>query len=109
MSAEENKALYRRVLEENISQGNMAVADELIAPDILDHTNPPGLQHGIASHKAVVTLFRTAFPDLQVKIENMLAEGDKVVARTTIRGTHQGPFFGIPPTGKQIAISGIQI
>ena len=57
------------------------------------------MQHGIAGHKAVVRLFRSVFPDLEWRIDDLIAEGDKVVARTTMRGTHRGKFFGIPPTG----------
>ena len=107
--SEQHKALVWRLLIEDISGGNLAVADEIIAPDFVDHTNPPGMQHGIAGHKAVVTLFRTVFPDLTWDIEDMVAEGDKVVVRTTMRGTQRGEFFGIPPTGKRVTMSGIHI
>jgi len=53
--------------------------------------------------------FRTAFPDLQFRVEDMVAEGEKVVSRLTMRGTHQGDFQGIPPTGKQMTVTGITI
>jgi steroid delta-isomerase-like uncharacterized protein len=109
MSTEQNKQLMRRLLEDDISKGDLSVADEIISPDFVDHTNPPGMQHGIDGHKQIFTLFRNAFPDVEWHIEEMVAEGDKVVARTTMRGTHQGDFFGIPPTGKAVILPGIHI
>ena len=109
MSAEHNKAIVRRLMEEDISQGNLAVADEIIDPAFFDHTNPPGMQHGIQGHKAIVTLFRASFPDLQWQIDDMLADGDKVVVRTTMRGTQLGEFFGLPPTGKHVVVSGMHL
>lgn len=96
-------------MEEDISQGNMAVADEIIDPTFFDHTNPPGMQHSIQGHKAIVTLFRASFPDLQWQIDDMLADGDKVVVRTTMRGTQLGEFFGLPPTGKHVVVSGMHL
>jgi predicted ester cyclase len=109
MSTDFNKNIVRRLMEEDISQGNLAVADEIIDPGFFDHTNPPGMQHGIEGHKAIVTLFRASFPDLQWQIDHMLAVDDKVVIRTTMRGTHVGEFFGIPPTGRQVIVSGIHV
>ncbi len=106
---EENRRLVRRLLEEDISQGNEAVADEIIHPQFVDHTNPPGMQHGIEGHKAVVRLFRAAFPDLEWQINDCLAEGDRVAVRTTMRATHQGDFFGIPATGQPVTVTGIHI
>jgi steroid delta-isomerase-like uncharacterized protein len=107
--SEQNKDLVRRLLEDDISQGDMAVAEEIIATDFVDHTNPPGMQHGLEGHKAIVTLFRGAFPDQWWQIEDMIAEGDRVVARTTMTGTHQGDFFGIPATGRAVRVCGVHI
>jgi predicted ester cyclase len=109
MSVARNKALARLLMEEDISRGDEAVADAIIHPDFFDHTNPPGMQHGLAGHKAVVRLFRSVFPDLDWRIDDLIAEGDKVVARTTMRGTHEGPFFGIPPTGRSVEMVGVHI
>ena len=109
MSVERNKTLVRRLMEEDISQGDEAVAEAIIHPDFVDHTNPPGMQHGIAGHKAVVRLFRSVFPDLEWRIDDLIAEGDKVVARTTMRGTHRGKFFGIPPTGTVVEMTGVHV
>jgi predicted ester cyclase len=109
MSTELNKAIVRRLMEEDISQGNLAVAEQIIDPAFFDHTNPPGMQHGIAGHNAIVALFRASFPDLQWQIDDMLAVDDKVVIRTTMRGTQLGEFFGIPPTGRHVIVSGIHV
>jgi steroid delta-isomerase-like uncharacterized protein len=106
---EQNKALVRLLLEDDISKGDQAVMERIIHPDFLDHTNPPGMQHGLAGHRAIVTLFRAAFPDQWWQIEDLVAEGDKVVARTTMRGTHLGDFFGIAATGRKVTLPGVHI
>jgi predicted ester cyclase len=103
------KSLARQLLEDDISRGDEAVAARIIHPDFVDHTNPPGMQHGLAGHKAIVSLFRTAFPDQWWQIEDLIAEGDKIVARTTMTGTHQGDFFGISATGRSVTLKGIHI
>ena len=107
--SEESKALARLLLEDDISRGDVAVAERIIHPDFFDHTNPPGMQRGLDGHKAIVALFRTAFPDQWWRIEDLIAEGDKVVARTTMTGTHLGDFFGIPPTGRSVTLTGVHI
>ena len=107
--SEQNKTLVRRLMEDDLSRGDEAVADEIIHPDFLDHTNPPGMQQGVEGHKAIARLFRGAFPDLEWHIDDLIAEGDKVVARTTMRGTQRGEFFGIPPTGKAVTMNGVHI
>ena len=105
---ERNKALARRLMEEDISQGDEAVAAAIIHPDFCDHTNPPGMQHGLEGHTAVVRLFRGVFPDLEWRIDDLIAEGDKVVARTTMRGTQRGEFFGIR-TAQRVEMTGVHI
>ena len=110
MSVEENKAIVRRLWEEVINKGNMAVVDELVATNYIDHTQTPELvARDPESYKQVVIMFRTAFPDLHVTIEDKIAEGDKVVSRFTVRGTHKGEFMGIAPTGRQVTVTGIAI
>jgi len=101
MSAEKNKALTRHFYEEIFSKGNFVIADELIDTNCVDH-NPliPGQAIGLEGAKQVYTMVRTAFPDLRVTIEDQVAEGDKVVSRLTMRGTHRGRFMGIAPTDK---------
>ena len=106
---EENRALVRLLLEDDVSRGDVAVQERIIHPDFVDHTNPPGMQHGLEGHQAIVSLFRAAFPDQWWQIEDLIAEGDKVVARTTMTGTHLGDFFGIAPTGKRVTLQGVHI
>lgn len=106
---EQNKRLVRLLMENDISQGDEAVAEQIIHPDFFDHTNPPGLQHGLEGHKAIVRIFRAVFPDLDWHIDDLIAEGDKVVARTTMRGTQLGDFFGLPPTGRTVEMQGVHV
>ena len=107
MSTEENKALVRRGFEA-VNQKNLAVFDELLTPDIVVHTASTTNQ-GLEAYKQVLSMYMTAFPDLHFTIEDMIADGDTVVVRYTTRGTHQGNFMGIPPTGKQVSVTGIFI
>jgi steroid delta-isomerase-like uncharacterized protein len=98
---EKNKAQYRRTFEEVFNQGNLALVDELVAPDFLNHEVPPGMNNrGPESTRQVVTMLLTAFPDLHFTIEDLVAEGDTVAGRATMSGTHLGPFQGIAPTGR---------
>ncbi len=91
---ETNKAQFRRTYEEMFHQGNLAVADELIAPDCINHEVPPGMNNrGPESARQVVIMLRTAFPDLHFTIEELVAE---------LSGTHLGPFIGIAPTGRSV-------
>ena len=102
MGAEENKVLVRRFVEEVQNQGRLDLLDALVAPDFHNHSAPPGLPADAAGVKQVLALFRTAFPDGRMTVEDMVAEGDKVVTRKTFRGTHLGPFLGMPPTGRPV-------
>ena len=109
MSTEENKAIMRRVWEEIFNKGDLSVADEIIAPNYVYH-GPIGMEFkGPEGFKQLITMFRTAFPDMRVTVEDMVAEGDKVVSRITGRGTHKGEFMGIAATGKQVTYTGILI
>lgn len=109
MSTEENKALALRFVEEVINQGNMATIDEVIAPDAVDHSLPPGLPPGREGVKLFLGMIRAAFPDIHETVEDTVVEGDQVVTRSTWRGTHQGAFLGIAPTGKQVSVTSIDI
>jgi predicted ester cyclase len=102
MSAEANKALARRFIEEGINAADMAVFDELLAEDVLDHYTPPGLPPGREGWKMNRRMFLAAFPDGRWEIADMVAEGDLVVVRAPFTGTHQGEFFGVPPTGRRV-------
>jgi len=108
-STEANKASVRRFYYEVFNKKNRAAIDEFIAPNHVDHAAPPGLPGGIEGAKQTLTMYLTAFPDLHFTVEDLIAEGDKVVARITARGTQQGAFMGIPPTGKQVTVTVIDI
>jgi len=110
MSIAENKALIRRLYEET-DKANIAVLDELVAVDCIDHNPPPvpGLQPGLAGFKQAFAVFRQAHPDGLHILEDMIAEDDKVMVRVTGRGTHTGDLLGIPPTGKSLEMAGIAI
>ena len=109
MSTEDNKALVRRWYEEAFNQKNTAALDEFLDPNFVDHSLPAGMPAGIEGQKQLIGMYLTAFPDSHVTVEDMIAEGDKVVARFTGSGTHQGEFMGIPPAGKQVTATGIDI
>lgn len=108
MSAEENKAFVRTWVEEVWNQGNIALADQKIAASYVYH-DPARPLAGPAGFKGVHAMFRTAFPDLHLTIEDMVAEGDKVAWRYRASGTHKGELQGIPPTGRQVIVTGTLI
>jgi steroid delta-isomerase-like uncharacterized protein len=109
MSTEDNKALLRRFNEEVYIKRNLAAVDEFIAPDQIDHSLPPGLPRTREGTRQAISMTLTAFPDLNLKVEDMIAEGDKVVTTYTTCGTQRGAFGGLPPTGKQVAVPGYVI
>ncbi|MFQ5944520.1 MAG: ester cyclase [Anaerolineales bacterium] len=107
--SEENKAIARRFFEEVWNQGNLKVVDELLGPDFVASGVPSGIPPHREGFKEFVTMNRAAFPDMNIYIEDQIAEGDLVITRFKIRGTHQGVFAGIPPTNKQVTGTGIGI
>ena len=109
MSVETNTALVHRMFEA-ISTGDVALADELFADDWenVDPSLPP-LPRGPEGAKVLLGMFRTAFPDFAISIDETVAEGDKVAASFTCHGTNSGDFMGIPATGKDITITGTGI
>ncbi len=108
--SETNKTVVRRLFEEVWNTGNLPVTDELFAPNYVHHdSSTPDVGRGPESEKKRATLYRTAFPDLRLTIEDIIAEGETVMARWSCRGTHKGDLSGIAPTGKQFTISGISI
>lgn len=103
MSTEENKAKFRRMYEEVFSQGNLVIADKIVAPDFINHDVPPEMNNrGPESVRQVATMLRSAFPDLHFTIDELIAEGDTVVGRVTMSGTHLGNFVGIASTGRSV-------
>jgi ketosteroid isomerase-like protein len=108
--SEQNKAVVRRLFEELWNKGNLMVADELLAPNYVNHDpSTPDFGRGPENEKKRASLYRSAFPDLRMTIEDMIAEGDMVTARWSCRATHKGDLGGIAPTGKQVTTSGISI
>jgi predicted ester cyclase len=107
--SEENKALVRRYFEEIWDKGNLDLIDELFTTNFVRHgpTGTEGEVRGLEGFKGLVTMYRTAFPDLRVPIEDLIAEGDRVVSRWTAYGTHQGELMGNAPTGNQATVTGI--
>jgi steroid delta-isomerase-like uncharacterized protein len=109
MSTEDNKALLRRYYDEVVNKKNWADIDEFIDPQMVDHAAPPGIPAGIEGQRQVFSMYTTAFPDTHFTVEDMIAEGDKVVARKTIQATQHGAFLGLPPTGKHVTFTSIDI
>lgn len=110
MSEKENKAILNGYLEEVFNGKNLEAVDKYVAPNYIRHdpVSPPELR-GPDGVKQLVTMFFAAFPDIHFTVEGVIAEGDLVVQRLTSHGTHQGEFMGVPPTGKSITVTAIEI
>jgi steroid delta-isomerase-like uncharacterized protein len=105
-----NKTVARRFFEEVWNKGNLAVANAIVTADQVTHDpNTPNTAPGPEGAKQVASFYRGAFPDLHFQLEDVIADGDKVVVRITATGTHQRELPGIPVTGKRIAVHGIVI
>lgn len=110
MSVEQNKALVRQMVEEVFNHGNVSRADEFLAPSFIEREElPPGIPRDREGVKLLTTMLRSAFPDFKATIDDIVAEGDKVVIRQTWSGSHQGEFMGIPPTGRSVSFGVIDI
>ncbi len=109
MTERDNKVVARRYYDEVLNKRNLDLLDELAVEDYIEHDPFPGQGNGRADLKARVQLLHNAFDPLEFTIEDVVAEGDKVVVRWTNAGTHTGSFLGIPPTNKDFAIAGIDI
>ena len=94
---------------EAVNSGNLDAFDDLIAPDSIDHDPAPGQAPGPDGFKGFFTEMRTAFPDLHVDVETLVADDDQVAFAYTLTGTHTGPFQGHDATGKSINVRGVQI
>ncbi len=107
MSIEQNKALARRIVEEVFGQGNVSLADELMAPDFVEQEDlplPPGTPRNREVPKQMVKMLHSAFPDFKATVNDIIAEGDKVMIRWTCTGTQKGEFMGVPPTGRRVSV-----
>jgi predicted ester cyclase len=107
MSVGENKAIFRRYVQEIPKQGNLQVADQIFDRYIAHQPDGSTLERGPEDIKRFTREFHAAFSDVHVSIDDQIAEGDKVVSRYTIRGTLQGDFGGMAPTDKEIALKGV--
>ncbi len=107
--SEHNKELVRRCIEQAVNTGNLNAADEVLANDYVYREPTVGEKRGREGFKQLITMYRTAFPDVRLTVEQQIAEGDLVVTRWTARGTHRGELFGAPPTNKQVTVQGILI
>jgi len=106
----DHKTIARYFISEAFSTGNLAPADEWIAPNFVNHDpGAPPLPAGPEGYKQLASGYRAAFPDLQITIDEPLAEGNKVAGRWTARGSNTGSLQGMPPTGKQMIVSGTSI
>ena len=105
--SEQNKALVQRFYDEVVTQGNIDLIDELVSEDLVEHEEFPGLEPNREGVKAFFRMIRAAFPDLTFTIEDILAEGDRVAARVTVRGTQKGEWMGIPPSDRHIEVTAI--
>ena len=109
MSTETNKAVVMRWQNMWYPQTDLGDLEEFIAADFVSHSMPPGISSDIAGIRQWVGIFHKAFPDADAGVDQIVAEGNKVAVRFVGTGTHQGDLFGIPPTGKPIKTTGINI
>src|SRR3981081_1236355 len=108
--AEDNKALVRRFYEDAWNKHNPEIVDEIYAADFVDRSpDIPGIAHTRDGLKQFMGVYLRAFPDANITIDDQLGEGGRVVTRWTGRGTQTGEFMEMPPSGKNVAVSGVQI
>jgi steroid delta-isomerase-like uncharacterized protein len=106
--SEQNKTLARRWFEDMFNRGDLDAANEILSAEFVDHL-PREEERGLEELKHYVSIYRTAFPDIQDTVEDIVAEGDKVVVRWMSRGTHEGEFMGIAPTGRHVTFTGMRL
>ena len=106
---ERNKQVIRRLYDELFSKWNFAVVDEIFSSEFVSHDMPPGMPRGPEGVRQFYGMIRAGLPDVQLVVEDMIADGDKVVVRWRAQATHRGPFLGIPATGKPVSFGGIAI
>lgn len=106
-AAEKNKALYRRFIQEVFNEGRLDNLDAFLSPTYIYRDAPPGTPPGADGIRQIVSMFRTAFPDLKISIEHQVGDNEYVCSRTIMRGTQKGSLFGISPTGKAVTVPGL--
>lgn len=108
MANERNIQTQER-MGEAINTGNLDVFDEIMSPTVVDHDPAPDQKPGPEGFKEFFTTMRTAFPDLEIEVDHLVADDDSVAFAYRVRGTHQGDFQGLAPTGRRIDARGLQI
>jgi len=110
MQSEGKKEVVRRFVEEVMNAGNLDVADELIAPDHVNHDpTAPDVSPGPTGVKQLISMYRSAFPDIHFETGEMICEGDIVAHRWTFTGKHEGEMMGVAPTGKKVEVAGVEM
>lgn len=109
MSSEQNKAVVQRLYAEVLNQENKAVIDEIFAQDVIIHDPFAGTNQGVAAFKQLLAGFDAAFPHHRATVHQVIGDGDYVSVLHTHTGRHDGPFLGLPPSGKEITIGGVEV
>lgn len=107
MQLEENKLFYQRFIQEVFNEGRLDKVAEFVSPSYLLHDAPPGTPSGPEAIVQAVSMFRGGFPDMEITMEKMLAEGDMLAMKSSWTGTHRGTIFGIPATGRSVKVSAL--
>jgi predicted ester cyclase len=103
------RELVRRLHAALLDTRDADVVEDFFAPGFVSHNNPPGFPPGVEGVKRFFTMFRDAFPDVSVEIDEMVVEDDRVAVATTFSGTHEGELMGVAPTGRHVSVTGIDI
>jgi len=107
--SEANKALVRRIIEAVVNTGDFSSLDEFVSSDYTYFEPTLGPMSGRDGYRTLVSMYRSAFPDLTLTVDQQIAEGDTVVTRWTAHGTHQGELFGMSATAKEVSVQGVVI
>jgi len=105
----EPRELVERLHTELFASGDLATLDRFFAPDVVSHDMPPGFPQGIEGVRLFFSAFREGMPDVEVRIDEIVAEDDRAAVATRIEGTHTGTLMGIEPTGRRISVRGIDM
>jgi steroid delta-isomerase-like uncharacterized protein len=101
--------LIRQLHRDLLTERDLDVVDRFFAEGFVSHNNPPGFEPGVAGVKQFFAMFRDAFPDAAVEIDELVADGDRVAVASTLTGTHEGELMGMAPTGRKVSVTGIDI
>ncbi len=105
----EPRELVERLHTELFASGDLATLDRFFAPDVISHDMPPGFPQGIEGVRLFFSAFRQGMPDVEVRIDEIVAEGDRAAVATMIEGTHTGPLMGVEPTGRRLSVRGFDM